>query len=46
MPQLEHLWTPEDDWTGVSDRIHRRRLQNRLNQRAYRMSSSDISGGC
>ncbi|RAH58400.1 hypothetical protein BO85DRAFT_468117 [Aspergillus piperis CBS 112811] len=45
MPQLEHLWTPEDDWTGVSDRIHRRRLQNRLNQRAYRKKHKATMGG-
>lgn len=37
MPQQNHLWVPEDDWTGVVDRQKRRRLQNRLNQRAYRM---------
>ncbi|PWY78888.1 hypothetical protein BO83DRAFT_406543 [Aspergillus eucalypticola CBS 122712] len=44
MPQLEHLWTPEDDWTGVSDRTHRRRLQNRLNQRAYRQKHKATTG--
>ncbi|GLA50162.1 hypothetical protein AnigIFM63604_006198 [Aspergillus niger] len=44
MPQLEHLWTPEDDWTGVSDRTHRRRLQNRLNQRAYRRKHKAATG--
>ncbi|RDH37628.1 DAGAT-domain-containing protein [Aspergillus welwitschiae] len=44
MPQLEHLWTPEDDWTGVSDRTHRRRLQNRLNQRAYRRKHKVATG--
>ncbi|PYH34737.1 bZIP transcription factor [Aspergillus neoniger CBS 115656] len=27
---------PEDDWSGVSSRVIRRRVQNRLNQRAYR----------
>ncbi|GLA09511.1 hypothetical protein AnigIFM60653_011840 [Aspergillus niger] len=44
MPQLQHLWTPEDDWTGVSDRTHRRRLQNRLNQRAYRRKHKAATG--
>ncbi|RAH53003.1 hypothetical protein BO85DRAFT_492403 [Aspergillus piperis CBS 112811] len=28
---------PEDDWSGVSSRVIRRRVQNRLNQRAYRL---------
>ncbi|KAF3019995.1 hypothetical protein E8E15_006818 [Penicillium rubens] len=28
---------PEDDWTGTTDRAERRKLQNRLNQRTYRM---------
>jgi hypothetical protein len=27
---------PEDDWTGLSSAADRRKLQNRLNQRAYR----------
>ncbi|KAK6359171.1 hypothetical protein TWF696_000336 [Orbilia brochopaga] len=27
---------PEEDWTGTVDPKHRRKLQNRLNQRAYR----------
>ena len=26
----------DDDWSGVTNRDVRRRLQNRLNQRAYR----------
>lgn len=37
MPQQQHIWTPEDDWTGLINQRHRRRLQNRLNQRHYRM---------
>ncbi|GKZ32807.1 hypothetical protein AbraIFM66950_002434 [Aspergillus brasiliensis] len=28
---------PEDNWSGVTDRVVRRRVQNRLNQRAYRL---------
>ncbi|KAK9234529.1 hypothetical protein V1525DRAFT_350021 [Lipomyces kononenkoae] len=30
------VWGAEDDWTGVSSRAERRRIQNRLHQRAYR----------
>ncbi|PWY91646.1 hypothetical protein BO94DRAFT_623062, partial [Aspergillus sclerotioniger CBS 115572] len=37
MPQQGNLWSAEDDWTGVTDRHRRRQLQNRLNQRTYRM---------
>ncbi|GFG26223.1 hypothetical protein IFM61606_06196 [Aspergillus udagawae] len=44
MPQLEHLRKLEDDWTGVIDRTHRRRLQNRLNQRAYRQKQKASTG--
>lgn len=29
-----------DDWSGLSDPTERRRRQNRINQRAYRMSLS------
>ncbi|PYI02323.1 hypothetical protein BO78DRAFT_432955 [Aspergillus sclerotiicarbonarius CBS 121057] len=32
----QHSNCPEDDWTGVSDPQVRRKVQNRLNQRAYR----------
>lgn len=38
MPQQVDAVTPEDDWTGVTSTVERRRLQNRLNQRAYRQS--------
>ncbi|RAO73683.1 uncharacterized protein BHQ10_009695 [Talaromyces amestolkiae] len=37
MPQQQLLREPEDDWTGVIDQQKRRRLQNRLNQRKYRL---------
>jgi len=34
-PQLQAR-KPDEDWTGVTSTVERRRLQNRLNQRAYR----------
>lgn len=37
MPQQAHVWKPDDDWTGVMDPKERRRLQNRQNQRKWRM---------
>jgi hypothetical protein len=33
---LPDLWTADDDWTAIKERDERKRLQNRLNQRAYR----------
>ncbi|KAF4952233.1 hypothetical protein FSARC_12698 [Fusarium sarcochroum] len=36
VPQLAELLDKEDDWSGVTDAASRRRLQNRLNVRAYR----------
>ncbi|KAJ5769086.1 hypothetical protein N7520_003645 [Penicillium odoratum] len=36
MPQQERASNPEEDWTGVVDRLERKKLQNRLNQRLYR----------
>ncbi|PYI07002.1 hypothetical protein BO78DRAFT_367731 [Aspergillus sclerotiicarbonarius CBS 121057] len=43
MPQQGNIWAAEDDWTGVTDRQRRRRLQNRLNQRTYRMKRKVIA---
>jgi hypothetical protein len=40
MPQQQgEVRSAADDWTGIVDRAARRRLQNRLNQRAYRKSA-------
>ena len=30
------VWEPSDVWTGISDQSRRKKLQNKLNQRAYR----------
>ncbi|KAH7249621.1 hypothetical protein MRS44_007087 [Fusarium solani] len=30
------VWEPGDDWTGVTNQTQRKKLQNRLSQRAYR----------
>ncbi|KAI8676328.1 hypothetical protein NCS56_00520200 [Fusarium sp. Ph1] len=35
-PKLPELIDEEDDWSGVTDAATRRRIQNRLNVRAYR----------
>ncbi|KAF4779978.1 hypothetical protein HER10_EVM0008320 [Colletotrichum scovillei] len=29
------IWEPSDNWTGISDQARRKKLQNKLNQRAY-----------
>ncbi|KAF5004150.1 hypothetical protein FDECE_9364 [Fusarium decemcellulare] len=36
VPQLSEAIDEEDDWSGVTDAASRRRLQNRLNVRAWR----------
>ncbi|KAH6876520.1 hypothetical protein B0T10DRAFT_497666 [Thelonectria olida] len=36
MPQRAEAQDSSEDWTGVTSTAHRKRLQNRLNQRAYR----------
>lgn len=36
--RLPELRAPDDDWTGISSSAERKKLQNRLNQRAWRMS--------
>jgi hypothetical protein len=36
MRQRTEVRSPDDDWTGVTSTVERRKLQNRLNQRAYR----------
>jgi hypothetical protein len=33
---LPEVWTPVDDWTGITSQVERKRRQNRLNQRAWR----------
>jgi hypothetical protein len=35
MPQRIEVLYPDEDWTGVTSPAARRKLQNRLNQRAY-----------
>ncbi|OOQ88352.1 hypothetical protein PEBR_13574 [Penicillium brasilianum] len=37
MPQQAGIRAQKDDWTGIIDRTQRRKLQNRLNQRAFRL---------
>ncbi|KAJ5647979.1 hypothetical protein N7490_004351 [Penicillium lividum] len=37
MPQQAGVQKGQDDWTGIINRKERRKLQNRLNQRSYRL---------
>lgn len=37
MPQQAGVRKAEDDWTGIINPTERRKIQNRLNQRRYRM---------
>jgi hypothetical protein len=46
LPQQLEVRAPEDDWSGLTDPEKRRRLQNRLNQRAWskcRLTSPHIA---
>ncbi|KAH8592137.1 hypothetical protein B0O99DRAFT_654048 [Bisporella sp. PMI_857] len=36
MQHRQHVRNVEDDWTGTTNRLERRKRQNRLSQRAYR----------
>ncbi|KAM5368096.1 hypothetical protein ACJZ2D_009700 [Fusarium nematophilum] len=38
------VWEPGDDWTGVTNQAQRKKLQNRLSQRAYPHHSSNNIG--
>ncbi|KIX97444.1 uncharacterized protein Z520_06896 [Fonsecaea multimorphosa CBS 102226] len=42
MPQLAEAVEQDDDWTGVTNAAVRRRRQNRLNSRAFRMLSCPL----
>ncbi|KAK2757481.1 aryl-alcohol dehydrogenase [Colletotrichum kahawae] len=37
------VWEPSDVWTGISDQNRRKKLQNKLNQRAYRRRRKQTS---
>jgi hypothetical protein len=39
MPEMSEVRQAEENWTGLTDPVLRRKFQNRLNQRIYRMLS-------
>ncbi|KAF4813201.1 hypothetical protein CGCSCA5_v008584 [Colletotrichum siamense] len=39
------VWEPADVWTGISDQNRRKKLQNKLNQRAYRQRVKEVYEG-
>ncbi|KAI8719682.1 BZIP domain-containing protein [Fusarium sp. LHS14.1] len=38
------IWQPDDDWTGVTNQTKRKKLQNRISQRAYRRRKRQQAG--
>jgi hypothetical protein len=46
LPQQVEVRAPEDDWTGLTDPAERRKLQNRLNQRAWSTFCYDVTTYC
>ncbi|KAF4847483.1 hypothetical protein CGCSCA4_v005560 [Colletotrichum siamense] len=40
------VWEPADVWTGISDQNRRKKLQNKLNQRAYRQRRKQPTVDC
>ncbi|CZR67244.1 uncharacterized protein PAC_17143 [Phialocephala subalpina] len=39
-PVLTNVWKKDDDWTDLKEKQERKKRQNRLNQRAYRMRNA------
>lgn len=42
-PRVAELGNADEDWTGITEQAKRRKLQNRLNQRARRECSASIT---